>query len=174
MNESSDAIMSAFSATLIGTAVGVVAGTLVQYFVEIVLSWSKRRGVLSDIKNEAAFNKAVLEQLLAELGRYRALAQPNMLGNYLGYFKAGSGLWLSMNTIISSGHLYKTFKQNEILMIQKLNNILSPGNEKWINEKVEQIKASGNIAEALNFANYLEQQFREGLETVGMIIDKKW
>jgi hypothetical protein len=79
----------------IGAAVGVVAGALIQFLVQILIERRNRKLVLSDLRKEAQYNLKIANEMHAEVGRFRAAAQPGTFSTYQWYFRTKDMLGLA-------------------------------------------------------------------------------
>ena len=61
-----------FVATLLGSAVGVVAGTIVQYFTQIFIAARQARARRANLAKEFAHNLAVVARVKEDLARVRS------------------------------------------------------------------------------------------------------
>ena len=71
-----------FWATFLGAAFGVVAGAFIQYLVQMWIARHNRKLVLSDLRKEAQYNLGVANDMLNEISRFRAAAQPDTFSTY--------------------------------------------------------------------------------------------
>jgi uncharacterized membrane-anchored protein YhcB (DUF1043 family) len=60
-----------FLATVIGAAVGVVAGTLIQYFLTMALEYKSKARQKTTLMKELTYNRALIDELAEELQRLR-------------------------------------------------------------------------------------------------------
>jgi hypothetical protein len=163
-----------FVATLFGAAIGVVAGAAIQYLAQIFINRHNRKAVLSDLRKEAQYNLGVANDMLGEVAKFRAAAQPETLATYQWFFRSKDMLGTVLNGIISSGQLYRMFTQREIAEIQQLRQLFDPTLEStFIATRINQYKENKNYAEALLFANHLEGQLKQGIATITVIANKQ-
>ncbi len=153
-----------FLATMLGAALGVVAGTVIQYFVQLLITRYNRKRNLRDLKIEAQYNLKIAEQMLAEVGRFRAAAQPAIFANYNWYFRAKDMLSVALQRIITSGELYRMFSQQEIVLLQDLLQYFSIQSEQFIADRINVLKTKNDIVGAHQFANYVEQEITKRLD----------
>ena len=165
--------MSVFLATMIGAALGVVAGAVIQFLVQQWLDRAEFKRQLDDIRAEAVYNISAVNELIAEAGRLRALAHPGGIQNYLGIFPFANVLWIAMNRIVNSGRLYRTFSHAEIEKIQKTMVFLSGATGSWVTTRVNQVKTAGDFQDAINLASYIEQTCRQHMDTILLLRDKQ-
>jgi hypothetical protein len=164
--------MSDFTATLLGSAFGVVAGAFIQYLVTIWLSRHNRQKNLKDLKTEAKYNLRVAEQMLEQVRRMRVAAQPATFNNFVWLFRAKDMLSIALTRIIASGDLYKMFTEQEILRIQLLVEFFNAQTDEFITNRLASIKSSNDIAEAHRFADWLEGQITERIGYLNQFLAK--
>jgi hypothetical protein len=164
-----------FWATFLGAAFGVVAGAIIQYIVQIWIARRNRKLVLSDLNKEAQYNLGVANEMLNEVSRFRAAAQPDTFSTYQWYFRSKDMLGTVLNNIITSGQLYRIFTQREITEIQLLRQFFDPQLEStFIASKINQFKGAKDIAGAHRSANtYLEVEIKKGIATLTNLANKK-
>jgi hypothetical protein len=163
-----------FWATFLGAAVGVVAGATIQYLAQIFIDRHHRRLVLLDLRKEAQYNLGVANDMLGEVIKFRAAAQPETFATYQWFFRSKDMLGTVLNRIITSGQLYAMFSKREIAEIQQLRQFFDPNFETaYIFNQVNQFKEAKNFAGALQFANHLEGQIKQGIATLTALTQKK-
>jgi hypothetical protein len=115
-----------FWATFLGAAFGVVAGALMQYIVQVAIERRNRKLLLSDLNKEAQYNLGVANDMLKEVARFRAAAQPAIFSTYQWYFRAKDMIGVALNRMISSGQLYRMFTQREVTENTAATTIFQP------------------------------------------------
>ena len=79
-----------------------------------------------------------------------------------------------LNQIINTGQLYRMFTEREIAEIQQLRQFFNPDLERtFIFNQINQYKEAKNYAGALQLANHLEGQIKQGIATLTAIVDKR-
>jgi hypothetical protein len=161
-----------FLATLMGAAVGVVAGTVIQYLVQIWVNRHSRKLNIKDLKIEAEYNLAIAEQTLTEVGKFRAAAQPATFANYKWFFRSKDMLSVALTRTINSGEFYRIFNRQEIVAIQELVQWFNAQFEQFIFDHIEKLKVNGDIPGAHQFANHLDMEIRRRIDTIKSLIAK--
>ena len=162
-----------FLATFLGAAFGVVAGAAIQYLAQIFIDRHKQKAVLSDLRKEAQYNLGVANEMLNEVAKFRAAAQPDTFATYQWFFCSKDMLGTVLNGIINSGQLYRTFTQREITEIQQLRQFFDPNLETtFVSNRINEYKEAKNYAGALQFANHLETQIKQGIVSLTSIANK--
>jgi hypothetical protein len=167
--------MSEFWATLIGAAIGVVAGALLQYLAAILIGRYQRRQHWSDLQTEAAYNLNIANEMLNEARRFRTAAQPATFAQYQWYFRAHGMLSIALTRIINSGELYRMFTRDEIFDLQSIVQFFTADMERqFIANRVEQLKAANDYAGAQQFANYIEQEINDKIAKIQRLRAKRF
>ena len=163
-----------FLATFLGAAFGVVAGAAIQYLAQVWIERRNRKLVLSDLRKEAQYNLGVVNDMLGEVVKFRAAAQPDTFAGYHWYFRSHDMLGTVLNQIINTGQLYRMFTEREIAEIQQLRQFFNPDLERtFIFNQINQYKEAKNYAGALQLANHLEGQIKQGIATLTATVDKR-
>ena len=90
-----------------------------------------------------------------------------------GSLRSKDMLGTVLNGIINSGQLYRTFTQREITEIQQLRQFFDPNLETtFVSNRINEYKEAKNYAGALQFANHLETQIKQGIVTLTSIAKK--
>lgn len=166
--------MSVFVATLLGAAVGVIAGALIQYLSQILIDRYNRKKVLADVRTEAEYNLAIARQMLGEVAKFRAAAQPATFQAYQWYFRSQDMLAIALNRVTNSGELYRLFDHNEILEIQSMRQFFSPQFERqFISDQINLHKTNSDIPEAHQFANFLDAELNKHIVVLQNLTKKK-
>jgi hypothetical protein len=71
-----------FVATLLGSAVGVVAGTVVQYFTQILINARQAAARRKNLAKEFTHNLAVVVRVKEDLTRIREPEKPGVISPY--------------------------------------------------------------------------------------------
>ena len=75
-----------FWATTFGAAIGVVAGTLIQYLLDLLLAKRSRVRQRHALVKEMSYNRSLVAELTEELGRFRNAVNARVFNTYYGYF----------------------------------------------------------------------------------------
>jgi hypothetical protein len=157
-----------FWATVFGAALGVMAGTLIQYLVTLLLNQRTRRRQKNALMKEFVYNRSLVDELLAELQNFRNAVNGDALNTYFGYFGFSRAIFAQANACTINGMLYELFSADEIRHAQRIVSLLSAANENWVNGEIKRRRdtlintpAQFNKAEAVQFVNFLENQIRD-------------
>lgn len=155
--------MEEFFATLLGAAIGVPAGSLVQFLAQAFIDRGREARQRASLLKEVEYNLLILRSLREEATKFRNAVNGRALGTYFGYLSFSDGLFVQTSELAKNGNLYRWFDVATISTIQKAAKFFSSGNEAWFNAEVkklkEQFEANSerlNYEEAVKFANYLE------------------
>ena len=163
-----------FWATFLGAAFGVIAGAGIQYFVQLGIGRHNRKLMISDLSKEARYNLGVAQDMLREVDRFRAAAQPDTLATYNWYFRSKDMLGTVLNRVINEGQLYRMCTEREITEIQQLRQFFDPQFEtNFISTRINQAKEAKDIAGAHQFANFLDAEVKKGIATLTSLANKK-
>jgi hypothetical protein len=159
-----------FWAAVLGAAIGVVAGTCVQYLFELLKSGDiKKRQVRALIK-EYEYNKALVDELQKEIVNLRNAINGGVLDSYSGYFPFSKAFFHQTNSFASSGLLHELFSVEEMIGLQRVTFLLSVGNEAWVREGIERrskaakeatLEAPFDQREGVQFVTFVESQLNE-------------
>ena len=156
-----------FWATLLGAAVGVVAGTLVQYGVQALTNYSTERNQRSALKKEVQLNLALVAEIKAEATRLRNAINGDALPKYFGYLNFERGLFSQSNVLLSNGKLYNWFSIDELRKLQVVSFKLNASTANFVNQNITQRRERATArenydkSEAVQFANYIDNQLSE-------------
>jgi hypothetical protein len=156
-----------FWATLTGAAVGVVAGTLIQFLVQAIVDYRKRSEQRAAFRKEMSYNIAVLDELTSETTRLRNAINGDALGQYAGHFSYEQGIFVQTVALLNSGQLYRWLPIADFQKLQKIVGLLSANRSVVVNNEVVKRKdacISGqdfSKPEAVQFVNFLEGQHQE-------------
>jgi hypothetical protein len=163
-----------FLAALLGAAIGVVAGALIQYLAAFLINRYERRRRWSDLQIEAEYNLNIAEEMLNEVRRFRAAAQPATFANYQWYFRAKDMLSIALTRMVNSGELYRMFNRQEILDLQSIVQFFTPALEQNFANQIEQLKTTDDYAGAMNLANHLERQINDNIARIHRLRTKQF
>ena len=95
-----------FWATAMGAAFGVVAGTVIQYLLILLAQKDSRRRQKHGLAKEMAYNRSLVDELLAAVTAFRNAVNGRVFQTYFGYFHSGKGIFAQANASASNGLLY--------------------------------------------------------------------
>jgi hypothetical protein len=157
-----------FLATVIGAAVGVVAGTLIQYFLTMALEYKSKARQKTTLMKELTYNRALIDELAEELQRLRNALNAGVLDRYAGYFAFNHAIFAQANAAAINGVIYELLSTDEVRRAQRIVSLLSVNNANWVNGEITKRKnilintpAEFDRHEAVNFVNFIENQIRE-------------
>jgi hypothetical protein len=163
-----------FLATFLGAAFGVVAGALIQYLFTFLIERRNRRRLLSDLQIETRYNLVVVDQMLEEVRRFRAAANPSAFESYQWFYRTKDMLSIALRNVVQSGQFYKMFSQDEILGIQKAVQFFDATLEQnFIVNKINQLKQAKDVPGAHQFANYLEGEINTHKRTIETVLRQR-
>jgi hypothetical protein len=159
-------VSTEFWATLTGAAVGVVAGTLIQFFVQAIIDRRKEAQQRKALRKEMSYNLAVLQGISEETTSLRNAVNGDALSLYNGYFAYDQGLFVQTSALLTSGNLYKWLPIDDFKKLQKIVSTLSANRAVWVNTEVTKRKQASlgenfSKPEAVNFVNFIEGQNAE-------------
>ena len=163
-----------FWATVFGAAIGVAAGTVIQYFLTKLLErQSKARQKIILVK-ELTYNRSLVDELVAQVTRLRNAINGGVFDRYSGFFPYNNAILTQINAATNSGALYEFLSTEEVRRVQRIGSVLSISNASWVNAEVTKFKdtfingpQNFDLHGAINFVDYIENQIRE----VGQWID---
>lgn len=168
-----------FAATLIGTAIGVIAGIFIQYFLTLALEKRSKKLQLNALTKEFIYNKAFVEELVEEAKNFRNAVNGGVFDKYFGYFQLGKALFIQANASATSGVLYEIFEADDIRNIQKVVSKLSIGTENWLNGEItrrRQAAVSSPTAfdkiELINFVDFVDKDMSDVARSINSIIKR--
>jgi hypothetical protein len=157
-----------FWATLLGAAVGVPAGAIVQYLAQLGIDWAREQSQKDALASELEFNRTLLDEFSAELRQFRNAVNASAVNGYYGYFQLSNGLFVQATAMISSGHLYRWMDKETIRKIQRASRFLSVGTEQWLNGEVDKLReayaddpAKVDRVRTINLLNHIETQLAQ-------------
>ena len=153
---------------MFGAALGVVAGTVIQYILTLLLNQQTRKRQENALAKEFIYNRSLVDELLTEAQKFRNAVNGDVLNTYFGYFGFGRAIFAQANACTMNGVLYELFSADEIRHAQRLVSTLSVANENWVNGEIKRRRdtliatpAQFNKAETVQFVNFLENQIHE-------------
>jgi hypothetical protein len=163
-----------FWATVFGAALGVVAGTLIQYLFTLLLQKQSRTRQKNALMKELFYNRSLFDELADEGKKLRNAVNANVLHTYFGYFSFSRGIFAQANTCANNGVLYDMFTVEDIRHAQHIVSLLSTGNENWVNGEINRWRtlfttthSDFNRTEMVAFIDHIERQ----IHNLGVWID---
>jgi hypothetical protein len=98
-------------ATAIGAAIGVIAGTFIQYFLSLALERRSQKRQKNSLLKELVYNRSLTDELTEELQKMRNAANGRVFSTYFGYFQFAKGLFIQAQASAASGALYDLFSK---------------------------------------------------------------
>src|SRR5437762_6651595 len=126
-----------FWATVFGAALGVMAGTVIQYLVTLLLNQRTRKRQKNALAKEFVYNRSLIDELRGEAQRFRNAVNGDVLNTYFGYFGFGRAIFAQANACTINGTLYELFSAEEIRHAQRIVSMLSAANENWVNGEIK-------------------------------------
>jgi hypothetical protein len=159
--------MTEFWATLVGAAVGVVAGALIQYIAQHFVDRNAQVRQRHALKMEMQYNLQVVSDLSDECARFRNAVNGDTLKIYFGYLGYEKALWSQTNALLNSGLLYHWFPVGVLKKLQKISTVLNVNNANWVNNSITQRRETAkaetgfNKTDVVQFVNFIENQINE-------------
>jgi hypothetical protein len=157
-----------FWATVFGAALGVMAGTLIQYLVTLLLNQQTKKRQKNALMKEFVYNRSLVDELMGEVQKFRNAVNGDVLNTHFGYFGYSRAIFARANACTINGMLYELFSADDIRHAQRIVSLLSAGNENWVNGEIKRRRdvlintpAKFNKAEAVQFVNFVDNQIRE-------------
>jgi hypothetical protein len=156
-----------FWATLIGAAVGVVAGAFIQYIVAILLARGEQKRQRQALKKEMQYNLQVVSDLSDECRRLRNAVNGDTLKLYFGYLAYERAFFTQSIALLNNGLLYRWFPIEALQKLQKISAILNGNNANWVNNNIKQRREAATSgtqfdkSETVNFVNFVETQIND-------------
>lgn len=168
--------MSEFWATLIGAAVGVIAGAFIQYIVQHYVDRRTERHQRAALKKEMQCNLQLISELIAESGRFRNAVNGDALTSYFGYLNYEKGLFAQAGALLSSGMLYRWFSIEQLKKVQAVSYTLNVNTANFVNQNITQRREAAkngelNKVEAVQFVNYVESELQKHKSLLEEFID---
>lgn len=157
-----------FWATVFGAALGVVAGTVIQYFLTLALDSKSKRKQKSALAKELTYNRSLVDELLSEVQKLRNSLNGGVFEKYFGYFSYEKGIFAQANACAGSGLLYDLLSKEEIRHAQRIVSALNINNANWVNGEITRRRdillntpEKFDRAEAVAFVNFLEESIHD-------------
>jgi hypothetical protein len=158
-----------FVATLLGSAVGVVAGTIVQYFTQIFIAARQARARRANLAKEFAHNLAVVARVKEDLARVRSRVGAGEAWSYQPILPFGDGLHLILDKMSVEGEIYDLFGFDDISKLQKVCRFLIHPQSEWVLRQYEDFKSRQDAGAYLAHLDYLDHlcgELRSSLENL--------
>lgn len=123
-----------------GTAVGVVAGTLVTLATTQSVDWWRRRQELKNLRFELRMAQRRLQEWLQEATRWRDAIVAEGVSEYFGYFKVSLFPMPTLLQMFREGRLYKHFSDTQLIALLEAAEFFTPAGEGMINRGVAESK----------------------------------
>jgi hypothetical protein len=161
-----EVITMEFWATLLGAAVGVVAGAFIQYIVDFFVHMQTAKQQRRALKKEMQYDLQVVAEVAEECVQLRNAVNSDTLAIYWGTFNHGTALFTQSNALLASGTLYGWFSIDALKKLYKISTTLFITNANWVNNNVAQRRDAAKVGtldktEAVQFVNYVEKQINE-------------
>jgi hypothetical protein len=157
-----------FFATVFGAALGVVAGTIIQYFLTLALQRKSTARQKRALVKELTYNRSLIDELAQEAQRLRNAVNGGVLDQYLGYFAFNNAIFAQANASATNGVLFELLSVDEIRHAQRIVSLLSINNANWVNGEITKRKnvlintpAQFDRHESVRFVDFLDNQIRE-------------
>lgn len=167
-----------FWATVFGAALGVIAGTVIQYVLTFALDRRSRAHQKKALVKELTYNRSLVDELVQEAKKLRNAVNGDVLSSYSGYFSFGKGLFAQAHAATISGMLYDFLSIEDIKNAQKIVYLLSNTNENWVNNEISKRRALSadsqrfDRAEAVRFVDFIEEQLSDLVTRIEQLIGK--
>ncbi len=157
--------MSEFWATLIGAAVGVIAGAFIQYLVQYYVDRRTQRDQRAALKKEMQCNLHLISELQAEAGRLRNAVNGDALTSYFGFFNYEKGLFAQAGALLANGMLYRWYSIEQLKKLQAVSYAMNINTSNFINQSITQrrdaaTKGELNKVEMVQFVNFIESELQ--------------
>ncbi len=148
---------SVFWPTAFGAAIGVVAGVLVQYFVQLVIGFQTERKLRAAFVKECKFNLRVVADVEEALRRFRNAVNGDVPQNAQTFVPCNLGLHVHVTNLVNTGKIYDFFSEEDLKRVQAVNTYLSAPNGQWFGTELEARKqhlmmnpeAKGNLTKLI-------------------------
>lgn len=168
-----------FWATVFGAALGVIAGTVVQYLLTFALDRRSKRRQKTALMKELIYNQNLVNELLSEVQKLRNAVNGDVLSTYHGYLAYSKALFAQANACATNGLLYELLSVEDIRDAQRVVSTLSLSNENWVNAEVARRRNDAaqrpqgyDRAEAVKFVDFVDNQVADLRLTVDRLIAK--
>src|SRR5271165_5186646 len=115
-----------FWATALGAALGVVAGTVIQYLLTLALERRSRGRQRNGLVKEMIYNRSLVNELADEVERFRNAVNGGVFNTYYGYFNIGKGIFAQANASAGNEFLYELLSADDIRHLQRVVVLMSP------------------------------------------------
>lgn len=132
-----DAAAAAFWATVLGAAIGVVAGAIIQYGVDFLVRRRTEHDQRAALKKEMQYNLMVVGDLITESRNLRNAFNGDLLRDYFGILGFDRGNFTQSNALLNSGKLYKWFAVEDLKKLQRIAFLMNPGNANWVANNIK-------------------------------------
>jgi hypothetical protein len=156
-----------FWGALAGAAVGVVAGTIVQFLVQKILNFRADLMAKAALRKEMECNLQLVAELEAEAQHFRNAVNGDVLATYFGYFNFERGLFIQASALLNSGLLYKLYKIDDLKKLQIVSTRLQVNTANFINQNITRRREAAKLGhdynkqEAVQFVNFVDTQIKE-------------
>lgn len=157
-----------FWATVFGAALGVVAGTVIQYLLSLALERRSKDRQRKALVKEMIYNKSLVDGLPKEAQKFRNAVNGGVLNKYFGYFSFGNGIFAQANACASNGMLYELLSVVDIKHAQRIVSALSANNANWVNGEITRRRNTlintpdqFDRGEAVSFVDFVENSIRD-------------
>lgn len=157
-----------FWATVFGAAIGVVAGTFIQFFLTKILERQSTIRQKTILMKELTYNRALVNELFAEEKRLRNAVNGGVLDTYNGFFPFGNAIFAQAQAAALNGAIYELLSKDQVRLAQKVVFLLSAQNSNWVAAEIAKRKNSFinsgttfDQRDAVNFVDFLEQQIHD-------------
>lgn len=158
---------SLFWATTLGAAIGVAAGTLIQFGATTLGSASVDQRQRTAFAKELGYNRQLVANMLEEIDRLRNAVNGHVLSNYVGFFPLNTAFWAQTQALMNSGKIYQWLSLDALQKLQKVSQTLSLGTSNFINGEITKRKdahaaapATFDQREAVQFVDWVQGQLR--------------
>jgi cytochrome b subunit of formate dehydrogenase len=125
-----------FWATVFGAALGVVAGTIIQYFITLSLEHKSKARQKNALMKEMIYNKSLACELSKEVQKLRNAVNGGVLNKYFGYFPYNKAIFAQAIASANNGMLYELLSIEHIKNAQHVVSVLSGNTETWVNSEI--------------------------------------
>ena len=168
-----------FWATVFGAALGVVAGTVIQYFLSLALERRSKDRQRKALIKEMIYNKSLVDELSKEAQKLRNAVNGGVLNKYFGYLSFEKAIFAQANARAADGILYELLSADDIRHVQRIVSTLSVNNANWVNGEITRrrnamINAPDQFdqGEVVSFVDFVENSIRDLGQWIDAIIRK--
>jgi len=166
-----------FWATVFGAALGIVAGTIIQYFITLALEKKSKARQKSSLMKEMIYNKSLACELYKEVQKLRNAVNGGVLNTYFGYFPYNKAIFAQAIASANNGMLYELLSIEHIKNAQHMVSVLSVNTENWVNNEITRRRdivintpESFDRAEAVGFVDFVDKQIQDLQQTIDTLI----